>query len=205
MRFLKCFSTLTFLLVFSLGLQAQTAEQPMNDEISDRYNSDQFDLYLAPYINFGSVTEAFKSSYGVEFGMQKRHMFLGVFGELGDLGDVQFKSGEMRQADYGILGLQIGATTNPTKKLRAFGSVKGGYGFGDYTLIADESGDNVVDDPDGVHVLRPELGVEFALKNKLRLVGVLGYDFTASVHEFPAIEDADLRKLNFGLKLRVML
>lgn len=206
MRLFKSFSTLTFLLFFSLGIQAQKATvQPISDEITDRYGSDQFDVYVAPYINFGSVTEAFKSSYGLEFGIQKRHMFFGVFGELGDMGNVQFKSGEMRETDYGMLGLQIGAITNPTKKLRVFGSVKGGYGFGDYRLMSGETGEDIVDDPDGVHLLRPEAGIEFGLNNKLRLVGVLGYDFTASVHEFPQIEDADLRKLNFGLKVRVML
>lgn len=206
MKFLKVFFTLCLAISFSLTSFAQ--EQPVGDmvvEENDSWDNDRYDLYIAPYINFGSVTDAWKGSYGIGVGIQKRHLFFGVFGELGDFGDVQMIGGEMRSTKYGVLGVNLGATSNPEKKIRAFGGIKAGYGYGDYTLLDGESGEEVIDDPDGVHFVRPEIGAEIGLGNSLRLAGHLGYDFTSSVHEFPQIEDTDLRKLNFGITLRLML
>lgn len=206
MNFFKTFFALVFLFtVTTNNLFSQIRTMETIEDIAEisTWDNDRYQMFVGSHINFGSVTEAFKSSYGIGLGMQKKYFFVGLFGEMGDLGDVQMKSCEMRSTNYGIVGPWIGVRTNPNKKLGLYGSVKGGTGYGTYTIMDGEGED--IEDPDNIHVVRPEAGIELKLGKSLNIAGHLGYDFTSSIHEFPAIEDTDLRKLNFGLTLRIMM
>ena len=207
MRLFKVFMSMAFLLTLALNITAQTdevVENVIEEKVYEApsWENDRFSIFIGGYLNAGSVTEAFKTSYGIGLGIQKKYFFAGVFGELGDLGDVQMKTGEMRSVNYGIIGPWIGVRTNPNSKIGLYGSVKGGTGFGDYAMM--EGDGESIEDPDDIHVIRPEVGAELKIGRKLNIAGHLGYDFTSSIHEFPAIEDTDLRKLNFGITLRVM-
>ncbi len=205
MRFLKTFFALALLITLSTNSsfsQIKTMETIEDVAELSTWENDRYQIFIGGHINFGSVTDAFKSSYGLGLGMQKKYFFVGLFGEMGDLGDVQMKTGEMRSTHYGIVGPWIGVRTNPNKKLGFYGSVKGGTGYGNYSIMDGEGED--IEDPDNIHVIRPEAGLELKLGKSLNIAGHLGYDFTSSIHEFPAIEDTDLRKLNFGLTLRIM-
>jgi len=215
MNILKSLS-LTFLAaILSSSLFAQdsvmkqaTDESAMNYEeilIERGWDNDSLDWYVAPYTTFGSVTEAFKGNFGITVGIQKRHVFFGAFGELGDMGNVVMPAGETRSTDYGLLGLAIGIVSNQTKRLHFYGNIKGGYGFGNYNLVSGESGEETIEDKDGVYIFRPEAGVEFNITKKIRLAGHLGYDFTGSIHERPVTEDNELEKVNLGLTLRFIL
>ena len=204
MRLFKALLSMTLLLTFSLNMTAQTEEVMMEKEVMEvtSWENDRYDIFIGGYLNGGAITETFKASYGVGLGIQKKYLFAGIFGELGGLGDVQLRQGGMSSVNYGIIGPWLGVRTNPHKKIGLYGSVKGGTGFGDYNLI--EGGEENNDDLDNIHVIRPEVGAEFKIGKKLNIAGHLGYDFTSSIHEFPAIEDTDLRKLNFGITLRIM-
>lgn len=208
--------TLTFLaIIFSSNLFAQdsvmkqaTDESAMDYEeaLIDRgWENDSLDWYVAPYTTFGSVTEAFKGNFGIMVGFQKKHLFFGAFGELGDMGNVTMPAGEIRSTDYGLLGATIGIVSNQTKRLHFYGNIKGGYGFGNYTLISGDSAKETIEDKDGVYIFRPEAGVEFNITKKLRLAGHLGYDITGSIHEHPVTKDGELEKVNLGLTLRFIL
>ena len=207
MRLFKALLSMAFLLTLTLNITAQTdevVENVVEEKVYEApsWDNDRYQIFIGGYINGGSITETFKSSYGLGLGIQKKYLFVGIFGELGDLGDVQLKTGGMSSVNYGIIGPWLGVRTNPYKKIGLYGSVKGGTGYGDYSMI--EGGEENIDDFDNIHVIRPEVGAEFKIGRKLNIAGHLGYDFTSSVHEFPAIEDTDLRKLNFGITLRVI-
>ncbi len=204
MKFFKALFSIVLLTTFTVASFAQE-EAMLNETVeTNTWVNDAYQPFVSGHINFGSVTDAFKASYGLGVGIQKKYLFFGFFGEMGDLGDVTMKySDGMRSVDYGILGPMVGFRTNANKRLGFFGSVKGGWGYGNYTLIDGEG--ETIEDKDGIHLIRPEAGLELKLGNKLRLNGHIGYDFTHSVHENPNIGDADLRKMSFGLSLRAML
>lgn len=204
MKFFKALLSIAFIATLSFSSFAQE-EVMLNETIeTNTWSNDAYQPFVSAHINFGSVTDAFKSSYGLGVGIQKKYLFFGFFGEMGDLGDVNMKyTNEMRSVDYGILGPMLGFRTNPNNRLGLFGSVKGGWGYSNYSIMDGEG--EVIEDKDGVHLVRPEAGLEFRLTNNLRVNGHLGYDFTHSIHENPAVEDADLRKVSFGISLRAML
>ena len=211
MRLFKTLLSVVLLLTFSLNLTAQTEDEMMKKEMMEKeemmkkstWENDRFDFFIGGYLTGGAITDGIQTSYGLGVGIQKRYIFVGIFGELGDLGDVVTTTEEMRRVNYGIIGPWLGVRTNPNSKVGFYASVKGGTGFGNYNLI--EGGGDALEDPDDIHVIRPELGAEFKLGQTFNIAGHLGYDFTSSIHEFPTIEDADLRKLNLGISLRLML